>query len=45
MVLKSIPSTVIFPASGFKKVAANPAIVDFPEPDVPTNAVTDPGGA
>jgi hypothetical protein len=33
----------MLPASGFKKVAANPAIVDFPDPDVPTNAVTDPG--
>ena len=26
-------------------MATNPAIVDFPEPDEPTKAVTDPAGA
>jgi hypothetical protein len=41
----SIPSTVIVPLSGFRKEAANPAMVVLPEPDVPTSAVTDPTGA
>ena len=31
--------------SGFKKVAAKLAMVDFPEPDEPTKAVTLPIGA
>ena len=36
---------VTFPPFGFKKVAAKPAIVDFPEPEEPTKAVTLPVGA
>jgi hypothetical protein len=36
---------VIFPDCGFKKDAAKPAIVDFPEPEVPTKAVMDPFSA
>ena len=35
---------VMVPEVGFKKVADNPAIVDFPEPELPTKAVTEPGG-
>ena len=35
---------VIFPAVGFKKVADKPAMVDLPEPELPTNAVTEPAG-
>ena len=30
---------------GFKKVAAKPAMVVFPDPEVPTKAVTVPAGA
>ena len=37
-------SIVIVPDDGFKKVADNPAIVDLPEPELPTKAVTEPEG-
>ena len=33
------------PEFGFKKVADNPAIVDLPEPELPTRAVTEAAGA
>ena len=33
---------VILPESGFRKLAANPAMVDFPEPELPTRAITSP---
>ena len=42
---RSIPSKVTAPFVGFKKVAAKLAIVDFPDPEEPTNAVTLPEGA
>ena len=35
---------VILPDFGFKNVADKPAIVDFPEPELPTKAVTEPAG-
>ena len=38
----SFPSIVIVPDRGFKNVAANPAMVDFPEPELPTKATTEP---
>ena len=36
---------VIVPDCCVRKDAAKPAMVDLPEPDVPTNAITDPAGA
>ena len=42
---KSFPSTNIIPEFGFKKAVTKPAIVDFPDPEVPTRAVTVPLGA
>ena len=42
---KTTPSTVMVPLSGFKKEEASPAIVDLPDPEVPTRAVTEPAGA
>ena len=38
----SSPSTVIIPDCGFKKVAAKPAMVLFPDPELPTRAMTSP---
>ena len=40
-----MPSIVIAPESGVIKVAARLAIVVLPDPELPTNAVTDPEGA
>ena len=37
-----LASIVINPDFGVRKVAAKLAVVDFPEPELPTNAVTDP---
>ena len=36
---------VTIPLSGWRKEAANPAIVVFPDPELPTKAVTEPAGA
>ncbi len=43
--LRSTPSTRTRPASGSRKLAARPAIVDFPDPELPTSATTVPGVA
>ena len=42
---RSRPSTRTRPWSGFRKEAARPASVVFPDPELPTNAVTLPAGA
>ena len=43
--VRGFPSIVIVPLSGFIKVATKPAIVDLPDPELPTRAMVSPAFA